>query len=309
MIWRHIANWLGTGAPCCLVTVREARGSTPREAGAQMAIGLDNSYTGTIGGGALEWEAMAVARDLITRHPEGLGTERTFALGPALAQCCGGSVILRFEVFAPGDLDWIAALARAEEAGSFTTEGEPDARRVVIRRLALSAAAFVAEQETHGTAKRDVLLFGAGHVGRALVLALAPLPFTVHWIDNRQDVFPSSLPRNTIILPAVDSKSIASEYSSGEIAVVATHSHTLDLEIVADLLKNKSFHFIGLIGSKTKRNRFLSRLLEMGFDKNATARLTCPIGIPGVHGKEPAVIAASVAAQLLMLPRAISVPD
>lgn len=309
MIWRHIANWLGAGAPCCLVTVREARGSTPREAGARMAIGFDDIYTGTIGGGALEWEAMAVARSLIARHRDGYGTERTFALGPALAQCCGGSVVLRFEVFAPGDLDWIAALARAEEAGTFRTEGEPDARRVMIRRPVLSPARPAAEQETHGTAKRDVLLFGAGHVGRALVLALAPLPFAIRWIDNRPDVFPSSLPRNTTIVPAVDPQSIADEHESDGIAVIATHSHALDLEIVARLLKNKSFQFIGLIGSETKKKRFLSRLQEIGIEENNAARLTCPIGIPGIPGKEPAVIAASVAAQLLMLPRTISAPD
>lgn len=309
MIWERVVNWLNVGASCCLVTIRQARGSTPREAGARMAIGADGTYTGTIGGGALEWEAIAIARDLMAQHPDGQGTTRTFALGPSLAQCCGGVVVLRFEAFAPRDLEWIAALARAEKAGPFGTEGKPDARGVILRSIEQPGTAPLGEREEFGAARRDILLFGAGHVGRALILALAPLPFTVRWIDNREGIFPASLPRNAIVVPAIDPTLIAAEHRPDGIAIVATHSHSLDLEIVARLIKGNSFKFIGLIGSETKKNRFISRLQDMGIEEKRAVRLTCPIGLSGIRGKEPAVIAASVAAQMLMLPRAVNAPD
>ncbi|HRE20716.1 MAG TPA: xanthine dehydrogenase accessory protein XdhC [Rhabdaerophilum sp.] len=308
MIWHHIANWLSAGSSCCLVAIREARGSTPREAGARLAIGADGRFTGTIGGGTLEWEAMAIARELIARYPEGHGTAHSFALGPALGQCCGGSVVLRFEAFSPGDLRWIEALSQAEAAGAFDTVGEPDRRGILIRTVAQSGAQPSLERESHGEAKRDVLLFGAGHIGRALVLALAPLPFRVRWIDSREDPFPTVFPQNVRIDTSGDSIFVAGNEIGGEIAVVATHSHQIDFDIVARLLRNDAFHFIGLIGSETKRKRFLSRLKELGYALSTLERLTCPIGLSGIHGKEPAVIAASVAAQLLMLPRKVNAP-
>lgn len=302
MIWHHIANWLGSEARCCLVTIRTTRGSSPREAGARMAIGADGRYTGTIGGGALEWEAMAVARDLIARYPEGHGLARSFALGPSLGQCCGGSVTLRFEVFSPNDLAWIRSLAQAESIGPFVTGHKPDGRGILVRTLDRPGSESSPDREVHGKAKRDVLLFGAGHIGRALVLALAPLPFRLRWIDSRDDAFPLSIPRNVIVETNNDPIYVAGNEKNCDIVIVATHSHQIDFEVVARILKNNSFQFMGLIGSETKRKRFVSRLNEMQFQTSALERLTCPIGLPGIRGKEPAVIAASVAAQLLMLP-------
>lgn len=308
MIWRHIADWLEGGAGGCLVTIVRASGSTPREAGTCMAIGPGGQYTGTIGGGALEWEAIAIARDLIARHPEGHGLARTFALGPALGQCCGGSMLLRFEVFSPADHEWVSRLARAEAGGTFSTTGIADARGIVIRAIAVSEQVAPGERETFGERRRSVLLFGAGHVGRALVLALAPLPFDVRWIDSRADAFPAAVPRNVTIAHAEEANCFAGNFLCGDIAVVVTHSHALDFEIVSNLLREKSFAFVGLIGSNTKRNRFISRLKDSGFDQLSLSRLTCPIGLPGIAGKAPAVIAASVAAQLLMLPEPVTGP-
>lgn len=309
MIWQRIANWLSMGASCCLVTVREARGSTPREAGARMAIGADGTYTGTIGGGALEWEAMAMAQDLMARHPDGVGSARTFALGPSLGQCCGGSVALRFEVFSTCDLAWITPLAQAETAAPFTATGKPDARGVLLRKIEQPGAAPLGEREGFGSARRNILLFGAGHIGRALVLALAPLPFNVRWIDDRKDIFPASIPHNVSIEKEDKSISVAGNTRKSDLTLVMTHSHDLDFEIVARILKNPAIGFIGLIGSDTKRNRFHSRLLKLGIKPDHLLRLTCPIGLSGIRGKEPAVIAASIAAQLLMLPQDVSDPD
>lgn len=306
MIWHHIANWLSAGANCCLVTIRDARGSTPREAGARMAVGADGTFTGTIGGGALEWEAMAIARDLIAGHPEGYGITRTFALGPSLGQCCGGSVVLGFEVLSSDDLGWTNALVQAERAGPFATAGQPDSRGVRIRAVDRTSAMASPQLEYHGEPTRDVFLFGAGHIGRALVLALAPLPFRVRWIDSREEAFPRSMPQNVSIDPTGDSISVAGNPLQGGIGIVATHSHALDFDIIAQLIQNKSFYFIGLIGSETKKSRFISRLIDLEIKPDLIERLTCPIGLPAIEGKAPSVIAASVAAQLLMLPRKVN---
>ena len=159
-------------------------------------------------------------------------------------------------------------------------------------RLAALAAAEPAESRT------PLLLFGAGHVGRALVLALAPLPFAIGWIDSRQDAFPAHIPANTSPIQTDDPAAEIGRAPPDAFVLVMTHDHPLDLAITAEALA-RGFPFVGLIGSKTKRARFEKRFRELGIAAERVQALACPIGVPQIRGKEPAVIAASVAAQLL----------
>ena len=152
-----------------------------------------------------------------------------------------------------------------------------------------------------GKRRDHVFLFGAGHVGKAVVRALAPLPFRITWIDGRSDAFP---PDASSQVDTIESASPPGEVAGappGTLYLVMTHSHPLDLEICAQVLRRGDFAFLGLIGSETKRARFASRLRAIGIAPHLLGRLTCPIGVPGIGSKEPAAIAAAVAAQLLIV--------
>ena len=155
--------------------------------------------------------------------------------------------------------------------------------------------------EPLGVFARAVYLFGAGHVGRALALALAPLPFAVRWIDPRRDAFPAHAPGNVTLIHAPEPTNELASAPDGALVVVMTHSHALDLEIVAEALRVERFGYVGLIGSATKRARFLSQMRVASLTEVQLARLVCPIGVPGLESKDPAVIAASTAAQLLIV--------
>lgn len=286
----------GAGA---LVRVMKTEGSAPREAGAHMVVRPSGGFHGTIGGGALEWEAIADARRMMAEGRAG-AAEIVKSLGPDLAQCCGGRVRLLVEVFGPEDRADVARLATAEAHGPLVT-----ARREMGRRDVIAPGAPVpagVEREDWGGAPTPLLLFGAGHVGRALVLALAPLPFAVRWIDPRPDAFPPAMPANVVPVASADPAAEIDTAPDGAMLVVMTHSHPLDLDIVARALaRAERFAYIGLIGSATKRARFTSRLRAAGILVSALERLVCPIGMPGITGKEPAIIAASTAAQLLLI--------
>jgi xanthine dehydrogenase accessory factor len=246
-----------------LVTVQVTRGSVPREVGARMIVRPDGAFHGTVGGGALEWQALAAARDAIAA---GRGPARLvdLTLGPDLGQCCGGQVTLAVETFDARDAEKLAALAAAEPEESRT----------------------------------PLLLFGAGHVGRALVMALAPLPFAVRWIDGREDAFPPHIPVHATPIHTADPVAALARAPIDAFILVMTHSHPLDLVVTAEALR-RGFPFVGLIGSATKRARFARRFRALGIAEERIHALVCPIGVPGIAGKEPAVIAASVAAQLL----------
>ena len=243
-----------------LVEVVEALGSTPREVGAWMIVGPD-TLAGTIGGGELEYRAILRARSMLAEDAPDATLD--LPLGPALNQCCGG----------------------------FT--------RLAVRRL---TPAVQAELNARITAERGtrptVCLYGAGHVGRAVASALATLPCRVVWADARPGLLDDA-PAG-IEVRALDPISAAADAPKGAFHLVMTHSHPLDLDVCATVLKRGDFTWLGLIGSTTKRARFESRLTAAGVAPRLLARLVCPIGIDGIKGKEPAVIAASVAAQLLL---------
>jgi xanthine dehydrogenase accessory factor len=248
--------------PTIRVTVRDVWGSAPREAGAWMLV-TEAGIAGTIGGGNLEWRAIEAARDMLASG----ACERELALplGPALTQCCGGQVRLEL------------------------TSLDGPLREKSLAELAAVPARWPL-----------VALFGAGHVGRAVIRALAPLPCRLRWIDSRPDAFPPLPERDIELIRADEPSTEVAALPAGAFALVMTHSHPLDLSVVEACLRRSDLAWIGLIGSATKRRRFESQLRASGIPSAELERLVCPIGIQGITDKEPSVIAIAVAAQLLI---------
>ena len=275
---RHTAELLNQlqHADGVLVSVDSVQGSGPREVGAWMAV-FPQTLVNTIGGGHLEFQAITEARALMARpvsenvastatHEDNALTTR-YALGPALGQCCGGVVHLKFERISAADAPALKQRLLAN--------GQP------------------------------LALFGGGHVGRALVNVLSTLPYNVQWVDSRDEIFPTQLPPNVVCEHSDPVHAAVADLPSGASVLVMSFSHTEDLDVVAACLKRQRLHgdlkFVGLIGSKTKWATFQHRLEAKGFTAEELAFITCPIGVSGITGKEPEVIAVSVAAQLLQL--------
>ena len=318
---------------CVLVTLMIVSGSAPRESGSRMIV-TKREILGSVGGGNLEFKAVAKARALLGRHGGGRQECELYGLGPALNQCCGGAVALHFEVVEQGRHAWLEQLGRhagAHEPAvlvSAVDASDPvrlvvgsgpaaaselpvdvhEAARRVLRNISSTPAGEFTEIKSAGATwwiepiretSRPLLLFGAGHVGQAAARALAPLPFAVRWIDSRDDVFPESLPANIRAVRVDDPAAEVSRAPVGSIFVVMTHSHQLDEDICLEVLRRSDFSWLGLIGSATKRRRFVHRLEQRGVGPGALDRLVCPIGLAGIHGKQPATIALSLAAQLM----------
>ena len=252
--------------PAVLVRVASTQGSVPREAGAWMGVFAD-AVVGTVGGGHLEFEAIAHARRALAGAA--IEAQRRFALGPSLGQCCGGVVQLDFASTTPAD----AAALRAR------LEAEDDASRL------------------------PVALFGGGHVGHAIVQALTPLPVRVRWIDSRDEIFPGGLMRWVQTEHSAPVQAAVADLDVQSRVLVMSFSHAEDLDVVAACLarlrERGDLPFVGLIGSKSKWASFRHRLEARGYSEAELTRVTCPIGVAGVVGKEPEVIAAAVAAQLM----------
>jgi xanthine dehydrogenase accessory protein XdhC len=253
---------LAEGVPAALVTVAVAKGSTPREAGAAMLVTADAAF-GTIGGGRLEWEGIARARELLASGASQAVAE--LPLGPSVGQCCGGHVTL--------------ALRRAG---------------------ATELAALETAEAEAAAALPSVLLFGAGHVGRALARALAPLPLNVRWIDGRAHEFPAEPIAGPTVVVTDRPLAEIERAPAGSACFVLTHSHALDFELCSAALEQGDFAYVGLIGSATKRARFERGFRELGIPPARVARLACPIGGAMVRDKRPTVIAALAAAELLV---------
>jgi xanthine dehydrogenase accessory factor len=303
-VWTMILKALEAYGRCAMVTVAEIEGSAPREAGARLIV-TPGGFHGTIGGGALEWRALAAAQAALS----GEGSSSTWsrmALGPELGQCCGGQMRLLMEVFDRSALPAVAAFAKRENGGLFMTKcpiGNGPVLREVIEappgplKIEIAGSMLL---ERFGNDTRRLYLFGAGHVGRALVLALAQLPFDVVWVDSRSDAFPAHTPRNVEVTEASDPASALEEAPDGSFVLVMTHSHALDLDIVRAAFQENRFPHVGLIGSGTKRARFAKRLKEAGIPAGRIVKLVCPIGVKGIRSKHPAAIAAATAADLLI---------
>ena len=259
------------GEDAVLVRVDGSQGSVPREAGAWMLV-FAQDFIGTVGGGQLELQAIGEAR---RRLAGGAGVAvLRYPLGPSLGQCCGGVMHLSFEQVAAADAPALTA-------------------RLAPQRI-------------------PVALFGGGHVGRALAGALGPLPFSVRWIDSRDEIFPDVVAANVECEHSDPVQAAVGDIAAGSHVLIMSFSHAEDLDIVAACLKRQrergDLPFIGLIGSKTKWATFRHRLEERSFSKQELSQVTCPIGLAGIKGKQPEVIAVSVAAQLLQL-RAWEAPD
>lgn len=315
--WAKIRRALDRDGRVAAVTIVEALGSSPREPGARMIVHVDGSFHGTIGGGTLEWQALAEAQAGLHRGVAGW-SETSYALGPDLGQCCGGRVIVGFEYFDASRLSEVADYESREAAGGFVTRSQRPAggtgtlRRAIVAADSLAATPELPPSATlatgsdrqmterFGAVGRTVLIFGAGHVGRALVLALAPLPFRVLWIDPRPEAFPAHVPGNVTLVRPDDPVAAVAAAAPGALVLVMTHSHALDLALVDAALRRDVFPYVGVIGSATKRARFSRRLAEMGHGPEAVAAMVCPIGAGGPVSKLPAAIAASVAVELLV---------
>ncbi|SFJ10389.1 xanthine dehydrogenase accessory protein XdhC [Jannaschia pohangensis] len=274
----EIGAVLAVHGPVARVLVAQAKGSVPRGAGTSMLVWADG-FQGTIGGGALEWQALARAREVLAGG--GPRVDR-IPLGPALGQCCGGSVTLvteRLEVVPP--LPW---LRRVEGQA-----GAPEMRGFAFADGWL--------QEVATSPARPVWVWGAGHVGAALVGTLAPLPqFDVIWVDTDAARFPA-IPQGAERLVAVDpGRAMAHAPGTAE-HLILTYSHEVDLALCHAALV-RGFTFCGLIGSASKWARFRSRLGALGHSDAEIDRITCPIGDPSL-GKHPQAIAIGVAARLL----------
>jgi xanthine dehydrogenase accessory factor len=316
--WPSIERLIAEQGAAALVTVAQAQGSSPREAGARMVVAPDGTFTGTIGGGALEWGALAEAQSLMARSGP-VASQLDKALGPDLGQCCGGRVLLTIERFGAEDRETIGKLAAAERDGALVTIATLGRDGRLARRVATGnegkspGPAYDVKAdgrviERFGDEPTPFYLFGAGHVGRALAAALGPLPFAVTWIDARPGAFPATWPANVTCLAEGDPVALLGKAPGGAFVAVMTHSHALDLDLVIAALNANRFPYVGLIGSATKRARFTSAMRKIGMAGEVVDSLICPIGLTEIADKAPAAIAASVVAQLLIRRDAIATP-
>ena len=305
-------------APSVLVTVAAVKGSVPREPGAKMRVRAFD-FDDTIGGGHLEHRALEIARAMLATG-ETRRFER-FALGPSLGQCCGGVAWLVFECV---DADQLALL----QARRFVDTWRLVALDGSAESTVLDAPPFPGDTGTRvvegeggrrwlvdaiRAPRAHLMLFGAGHVGAAIVRALADLPCRVTWVDERDAMFPASIPDNVTIEATDTPEALVEHAAPGTSFLVMTHSHALDLRLCHAVLsrpvRESAADWFGLIGSATKRSQFEARLRERGVDDAHLASMVCPIGLPGIAGKAPAVIAASSVAQLLTVWEAAHHPE
>ena len=318
--------------PAVLVTIADAKGSSPREAGVKMLVTADDS-AGTVGGGNLEHEAIRTARQMIEHGAEHPALRR-FALGPSLGQCCGGDTQLLFEVVAPhaGWMEPLRVFARTEApavlASSINGECEekwliaaeriigaeppPDllaAAKELLQRSSNAGARLWGGADTgvylleqNPGHKGHVLLIGAGHVGKALAEVLGTLPFAVTWADNRPEQYPEDIAANITVRCTPHLEQAIDDAPPDTIYLVMTYSHDMDYALSARVLQRGDFRYLGLIGSKTKRARFEKTMRELDIDQARIDQVVCPIGMPDISSKQPAVIAVATAAQILALP-------
>ncbi len=328
----ELTDLAAAAEPAVLVTVAGIRGSAPREIGAKMVVTATETI-GTIGGGQLEYQSTRVAVDML----DGAGTTlRSFPLGSSMGQCCGGVVEILFEPVTDGIPGWLRDLA------ALHGQREP---AIIATRISQSnpAKMIVTEQQIFGTdaeradvdlvsRARDILankpettrdvqefyepiviadlniaVFGAGHVGTAVVSALSDLDCNIRWIDSRSKMF-RQVPAN---VRAIDASEPALEVAAMPVDsfyLVMTHSHALDFDICDRILRRRDARYCGLIGSLSKRRRFEKRYRQQGMAQSVIDQLVCPIGVDGISGKKPAEIAVSAAAEILRVRERAVVP-
>jgi len=329
-----MSDWIGplhsllvSDGRAVLVTLASVRGSTPRDAGTKMIVTLHATH-GTIGGGHLEFDAIRIAREALGGSGVGAWLAR-FPLAARLGQCCGGVATLLFQCVDRDDAQWLHELQQVEDdvpralaspiaasaaspfvltAGTIAKSAlPPDAMRAAEQLLSQSdpGQALTADGLWYieRVVRNDfrVLVFGNGHVGRALVQVLGTLSCAVTWVDEREDDVPASVPPNVIVVPTDAPEDEVHDAAPGSMFLVMTHSHALDLELAAAILTRGDFAYFGLIGSASKRAQFEHKLAARGVPGATLARMICPIGIGAIRSKAPGAIAVAVAAELLQL--------
>jgi xanthine dehydrogenase accessory factor len=257
----ELAAYLAVHERSICAELTAVRGSSPREAGTFMLIAAD-ALIGTIGGGALEHLVIDRARKVLR---EGLPPDTLdVPLGPEIGQCCGG----RVEV----------------------------ALTIVDKRLAERLQARIAAEEA---AAPHVYIFGAGHVGHALAVALAPLPLHVTVVDTRREAL-AGLPKTVAATATALPEAVVRGAPEGSLYCILTHDHALDFLIAGEALKRRDAPYVGMVGSKTKRARFATWFKTEGGEQADLDRLVLPIGAAGLGDKRPAVIAALAAAEIMV---------
>ena len=300
--WLAWLRALDRRRPSAMISVIATEGSAPRGAGTRMLVGAAET-TGTIGGGNLEFRAIDQARAVLALPP-GSWRVQDFPLGPLLGQCCGGKVRLLVEHLDPERLGWVHEAQEGRvlvshlaadhvERVVHDTSGQPPAS---ARGDRPGAGAQFAERI--GEYRRPFYLFGAGHVGQAIVRHAERLPLRLAWFDTRP-LFGSI--DGVTVVPERTIEQCVAEVPRDAAMIVLTHDHGLDYRLVRAALGRGDIAFVGLIGSATKRARFVSRLARDGVAQDRIDALACPIGLAGIGGKEPDVIAIAVLAQLLQL--------
>lgn len=317
----ELSDLTASGQAVVLVTVAGVRGSTPREPGARMIV-TANETIGTIGGGQLEYQCTRVAVGLL--DGDEMPALRKFPLGAALGQCCGGVVDVLFEPIVSGLPEWLRDLralhgqrrpavlvsaidaaskfvVTAEEVFGTDVRDQPgkliDQARDILERRTTQVIDAVLFGSVLGS-DLNIAVFGAGHVGAAVVNALSGLDCNIRWVDSRSDLF-RSVPRNVRTIEAAEPALEVAALPPGSCYLVMTHSHPLDFEICDRILRRRDATYCGLIGSLSKRRRFEKRFRQQGLSQDSIDKLVCPIGIDGISGKKPAEIAIAAAAEVL----------
>ena len=319
----ELSDLAAGGEAAVLVTICGMRGSTPRETGAKMIVTARETI-GTIGGGQLEHQCSHIAAGLL--GGDEMPATRRFPLGPALGQCCGGVVDVLFEPLGGGLPGWLrdlralhgqrqpSVLVTATEAATkFVVSadnvfgiGEGDCEPAVLekaRGLLQGGAAVMSEGlflEPVLGSDFNIAVFGAGHVGAAVVNVLSGLDCNIRWVDSRRDIFRAA-PRNVKTIETSEPALEVAAMPPSSYYLVMTHSHPLDFDVCDRILRRGDAAYCGLIGSVTKRRRFEKRFRQQGLSQSVIDRLVCPIGVTGISGKKPAEIAIAVAAEILRM--------
>ncbi len=332
----ELSDICAAGEPAVLVTVAGIRGSAPREIGAKMIV-TDSETIGTIGGGQLEYQCTRVAVGLFEDEQMSL---RSFPLGSSMGQCCGGVVEILFEPLSGGIPAWLrdlsALFGQHEPAVVATRISRSAPQKFVVTAEQVFGVEQGAGDESMVAGARGVLagdrkaarnvqlffepvvvpdlniaVFGAGHVGTAVVTTLSSLDCNIRWVDSRRNIF-RGVPSNVRAIETPDPALEVAAMPDGAFYLVMTHSHALDFEICDRILRRRDARYCGLIGSLSKRRRFEKRYRQQGMPAELLHALTCPIGVDGISGKKPAEIAVAAAAEVLRIyerPSVATYPD
>ncbi|MEO8344559.1 MAG: xanthine dehydrogenase accessory protein XdhC [Betaproteobacteria bacterium] len=337
-----LAGALKNGRRAVLVTIAHTSGSAPREPGTAMVVTEAAFHGSIGGGHLEHEALTMARDALANAHTPASTWIVRFPLAARLGQCCGGVATLAFTAVAAGSHVWLDAaltcvrtstpfalvtrvggaqdapsklLVTMDDAHSSLADWERESAAISAARARLASgevgAGFVAAATGPTTqllievVRPDafpVLVFGNGHVGRALVHVLRALPAHIRWIDEREADFPAAVPDHIEIVATDAPEDEIARAPHGAFLIVLTHSHPRDFAIVEAALARQDWRYLGMIGSRSKRAQFERRLAARGMAPEVLARLVCPIGIHGglaIRSKEPGAIAIAVAAEII----------